>query len=112
VLEIDSGMRTQFRIPGTKHRGVGKVCLASELCVTVLGGKRKPHIPNQFILHAPGGTSLSSELDTLEPPHLATAMSEAVAYAELGFAGVVPAGAAPAEVAALLAELREAGGAP
>jgi chromosome partitioning protein len=62
------------------------------------------------------GTSISrhllAELDTLELPHLTTAMSEAVAYAELGFTGVVPPGAAAAEVAALLAELREAGGVP
>jgi chromosome partitioning protein len=63
------------------------------------------------------GTSISrhvlAELDTLELPHLRTAISEAVAYAEIGFTGAMPAEGAPAaEVAALLAELREAGGLP
>ncbi len=61
------------------------------------------------------GTSISrhvlAELDTLELPHLATAMSEAVAYAELGFTGSIPTDGVPAsEIAALLAELRAAGG--
>jgi chromosome partitioning protein len=63
------------------------------------------------------GTSISrhvlTELDTLELPHLLTAISEAVAYAEIGFTGVVPAeGVAEKEIAALLAELRVAGGIP
>lgn len=63
------------------------------------------------------GTSISrhvlTELDTLELPHLQTAISEAVAYAEIGFTGVVPAeGVAEKEIAALLAELRAAGGIP
>lgn len=63
------------------------------------------------------GTSISrhvlGELDTLELPHLQTSISEAVAYAEVGFTGAVPAdGAAAKEIAALLAELRSAGGIP
>jgi chromosome partitioning protein len=63
------------------------------------------------------GTSISrhvlAELDTLELPHLTTAISEAVAYAEVGFTGVVPADGAPAkEIAALLVEVRAAGGIP
>jgi len=63
------------------------------------------------------GTSISrhvlAELDTLELPHLQTAISEAVAYAEIGFTGAIPTeGAAAKESADLLAELRAAGGIP
>jgi len=63
------------------------------------------------------GTSISrhvlAELDTLELPHLQTVISEAVAYAEVGFTGALPIeGAAAKESADLLAELRAAGGIP
>jgi chromosome partitioning protein len=63
------------------------------------------------------GTAISrhvmAELDTLGLPHLATAMSEAVAYAEIGFTGTLPAeGASAREIASLLTELREIGGIP
>jgi chromosome partitioning protein len=63
------------------------------------------------------GTSISrhvlAELDTLELPHLSTSMSESVAYAEVGFTGTIPAEGTPAkEIAALLTEVRAAGGIP
>ena len=63
------------------------------------------------------GTTLSrhvlAELEALKLPRLQTAMSEAVAYGEISFSGTVPReGTAAEEVAALLAELREAGGLP
>lgn len=63
------------------------------------------------------GTSISrhvlAELDTLELPHLQTAISESVAYAEIGFTGVIPTEGTPArEVADLLEELRKGGGIP
>ena len=54
-----------------------------------------------------------TELGALGLPHLQTAIGEAVAYAEIGFTGAVPKDGAPGkEVAALLAELRAAGGIP
>jgi chromosome partitioning protein len=54
-----------------------------------------------------------AELDTLKLPHLEIAISEAVAYAEIGFTGSIPTEGAPArEIMALLAELRAAGGIP
>jgi chromosome partitioning protein len=54
-----------------------------------------------------------AELDTLELPHLQTVISEAVAYAEIGFTGAIPTeGTAAKEAADLLAELRAAGGIP
>src|SRR3954469_15177886 len=54
-----------------------------------------------------------TELGALGLPHLQTAMGEAVAYAEIGFTGAVPRDGGPGkEVAALLAELRAAGGIP
>jgi chromosome partitioning protein len=54
-----------------------------------------------------------TELGALGLPHLQTAMGEAVAYAEIGFTGTVPRDGVPGkEVAALLAELRAAGGIP
>jgi hypothetical protein len=50
---------------------------------------------------------------TLELPRLATAISEAVAYGEISFSGKAPTdGTAGDEIAALAAELREAGGLP
>lgn len=63
------------------------------------------------------GTTLSrhvlTELDTLELPHLQTSLSEAVAFAEIGFTGSLPTeGAPPKELEALLAELRTTGGIP
>ena len=58
------------------------------------------------------GTTLSrhllSEIDALELPRLATTLSEAVAYGELGFAPSLAAtGQAAIEIAALLAELHD-----
>ena len=54
-----------------------------------------------------------AELDKLELPRLQTVMSEAVAYGEIGFSGAVPKeGTAVEEIAALVAELRAAGGLP
>jgi hypothetical protein len=54
-----------------------------------------------------------TELDTLDLPHLQTAISEAVAYAEMGFNGVIQAeGTAAKEAADLLTELHAAGGIP
>ena len=63
------------------------------------------------------GTSISrhvlAELDTLGLPHLQTVISEAVAYAEIGFTGVIPSdGTAARETADLLAELRAIGAIP
>jgi chromosome partitioning protein len=63
------------------------------------------------------GTTLSrhvlTELDTLELPRLKAIMSEAVAYAEIGFSGALPKEGTPAEeIATLLAELHAAGGIP
>jgi chromosome partitioning protein len=63
------------------------------------------------------GTTLSrhvlTEIEALELPRLQTAMSEAVAYGEISFSGTLPKdGTAADEIAALLAELREAGGVP
>jgi chromosome partitioning protein len=63
------------------------------------------------------GTTLSrhtlSEIEALSLPRLQTALSEAVAYGELGFSGALPmVGAAAAEVAALVAELRSHGWLP
>lgn len=63
------------------------------------------------------GTTLSrhvlAELEALKLPRLQTAMSEAVAYGEISFAGTVPReGTAAEEIAALLEELRQAGGLP
>lgn len=57
------------------------------------------------------GTTLSrhlvSQIDALELPRLRTALSEAVAFGELGFASALPTtGQAAQEIAALLAELR------
>lgn len=54
-----------------------------------------------------------TELVTLELPRLQAVMSEAVAYAEIGFSGLLPKdGTAAEEIAALLAELRTVGGLP
>jgi chromosome partitioning protein len=54
-----------------------------------------------------------AELERLDLPRLQTIVSEAVAYGELTFAGVLPdAGPAAEEVAALIAELREEGWLP
>lgn len=54
-----------------------------------------------------------TELVTLELPRLQAVMSEAVAYAEIGFSGLLPQdGTAAEEIAALLAELRTVGGLP
>ena len=51
-----------------------------------------------------------AELDKLELPRLQTIMSEAVAYAEIGFSGSLPKDGAPAEeIAALLDELATCG---
>jgi chromosome partitioning protein len=63
------------------------------------------------------GTTLSrhtlSEIEALSLPRLQTALSEAVAYGELGFSGAIPiAGTAAAEIAALVAELRSHGWLP
>jgi chromosome partitioning protein len=63
------------------------------------------------------GTTLSrhtlAEIETLSLPRLQTALSEAVAYGELGFSGALPlAGSAAAEIAALVAELRSQGWLP
>ena len=63
------------------------------------------------------GTTLSrhtlSEIAALSLPRLETALSEAVAYGELGFSGALPmAGAAAVELAALVAELRSLGWLP
>ena len=63
------------------------------------------------------GTTLSrhvlAELEALNLPRLQTAMSEAVAYGEISFSGTVPQeGTAAEEIAALMAELRHAGGLP
>lgn len=56
---------------------------------------------------------LLSELDALHLPRLQTAMSEAVAYGEIGFSGALPQEGAPAEeIAALVAELQEGGWLP
>jgi cellulose biosynthesis protein BcsQ len=57
------------------------------------------------------GTTLSrhllAQIDALELPRLETALSEAVAYGELGFAPSLPTtGQAAQEIASLLAELR------
>jgi chromosome partitioning protein len=59
------------------------------------------------------GTTLSrhvlAELDRLGLPRLRTVLSEAVAYGEIGFSGILPKdGTAMSELAALMAELREA----
>jgi chromosome partitioning protein len=52
-----------------------------------------------------------AEMAAMDLPRLATAISEAVAYGEIGFSGKAPKdGAAGEEIAALLAELRDAGG--
>jgi chromosome partitioning protein len=54
-----------------------------------------------------------TELETLGLPRLQAVMSEAVAYAEIGFAGTLPKdGTAAEEIAAFLAELHEVGGLP
>jgi chromosome partitioning protein len=54
-----------------------------------------------------------AELGTLELPRLQAVMSEAVAYAEISFAGTMPKDGGPAEeIAALLAELHAVGGLP
>lgn len=63
------------------------------------------------------GTSISrhvlTELDTLGLPHMKATLSEAVAYAEVGFTGVIPTdGTAAKEAAELLAELSAVGGIP
>ena len=63
------------------------------------------------------GTTLSrhtlSEIEALSLPRLQTTLSEAVAYGELGFSGAIPiAGTAAAEIAALVAELRNCGWLP
>jgi chromosome partitioning protein len=63
------------------------------------------------------GTTLSrhtlAEIEALSLPRLQTALSEAVAYGELGFSGALPlVGAAAAEIAALVAELRGQGWLP
>jgi chromosome partitioning protein len=63
------------------------------------------------------GTTLSrhllAQIDALDMPRLDTALSEAVAYGELGFAPALPAiGLAAQEIAALLAELRTLGWLP
>jgi len=60
------------------------------------------------------GTTLSrhtlSEIDVLALPRLQTALSEAVAYGELGFSGALPmTGQAAVEIFALVAELRSLG---
>ena len=57
------------------------------------------------------GTTLSrhllSQIEALDLPRLGTALSEAVAYGELGFVSTLPtAGQAAQEIAALVAELR------
>lgn len=55
----------------------------------------------------------AGELATLELPHLQTAISEAVAYGGMSFSGTGPKEGMPAEeIAALLAELRQAGALP
>ncbi len=54
-----------------------------------------------------------SELSTIGLPVLTTVLGEAVAYGEIGFAGAMPRdGAAAAELAALMAELRSLGWLP
>ena len=63
------------------------------------------------------GTTLSrhvlAELDKLELPRLQTVRSEAIACGEISFSGaVVKEGTAAEEIAALVAELRAAGGSP
>ena len=63
------------------------------------------------------GTTLSrhtlSEIEALSLPRLQTALSEAVAYGELGFSGALPmTGPAAAETAGLVAELRSHGWLP
>jgi chromosome partitioning protein len=63
------------------------------------------------------GTTLSrhtlSEIAALSLPRLETILSEAVAYGELGFSGALPmAGAAGAELTALVVELRSLGWLP
>jgi len=63
------------------------------------------------------GTTLSrhllTQIDALALPRLETALSEAVAYGELGFSPALPTtGLAAQEIAALLAELRTLGWLP
>ena len=54
-----------------------------------------------------------AELGTLGLPRLQTVLSEAVAYGEIGFSGVLPGEGMPAaEIAALIAELRGSGWLP
>jgi chromosome partitioning protein len=54
-----------------------------------------------------------SELDKLGLPRLRTVLSEAVAYGEISFSGILPReGAAADEIAAVVAELREGGWLP
>ena len=57
---------------------------------------------------------LLAELGTLGLPRLQTVLSEAVAYGEIGFSGVLPPDGGPpaAEIAALIAELRAGGWLP
>lgn len=78
---------------------------------------RRP-IPARIVLNRiRRGTTLSrhtlSEITVLSLPRLETVLSEAVAYGELGFSGALPmAGAAGAELTALVAELRSLGWLP
>jgi len=54
-----------------------------------------------------------SELDTLKLPRLKAVLSDAVAFGEISFSGVLPSEGSPAaEIAALIAELRDAGWLP
>jgi chromosome partitioning protein len=54
-----------------------------------------------------------AEIDKLDLPRLQAVLSEAVAYGEIGFSGVLPKeGGAAEEIAALVTEMREAGWLP
>lgn len=56
---------------------------------------------------------VAAEIERLELPRLATTISEAVAYGEMSFSGLLPTGGTAAEeMAALMAELQREGWLP
>lgn len=86
--------------------------------VNGLGRSTRRPIPARILLNrVRKGTTLSrhvlNEVEAMALPRLATTLSEAVGYGEMGFSGTLPRdGAASAEVASLIMELRQLGWLP
>lgn len=97
--------------------GEADVIEASRVVASVAGLARSTRRPipalvviNRVRRNTTLARHIATEIDRLQLPRLVTTLSEAVAYGEMSFSGVLPAGGTPAEeVAALVSELRQHG---